>query len=407
MMSPIASRHSFNLTDRAFLADPYPVFHQMRDLAPVYRHVGIASQRVFWFLTRYHDVQQALRDPHLGRQVERLPADLAAFHRRWEQDELAMVRRNVFNLDPPDHTRLRRLLAPAFGARTVASIKDSIHQVVDDLVSAMAAADEVDLIRAVALPLPIRIIAELLAFPVDDWAQLQKWSDGMLRSRDRNQFRRCGMEFIDYVNRKIDERRAAPGEDLLSQLIQAVELGDRLSQDELVSTVFQLLLAGDETTVNLIGNGMLELLRHPDQLGRLRAQPELLDSTVEEMMRYNGPVGHSRPLFALADVEYGGTLIPLGDIVVPVLQAANRDPAIFPQPDVFDIGRSPNRHLGFGYGTHFCLGAELARLQVRAVVDAVVRRFPDLALAVDPADLEWTPNLFVRGVRQLPVRTRH
>lgn len=406
-MSPTASRHSFDLTDRAFLADPHPVFHRMRDQAPVYRHVGNASPRVFWFLTRYHDVQQALRDTHLGRQVERLPADLAAFHRRWEHDELSMVRRNVFNLDPPDHTRLRRLLAPAFGARTVASIKDRIHQVVDELVGAMTAAPEVDLIRAVALPLPTRIIAELLGFPIDDRSQLRQWSDGMLRSRDRDQVRRCGMEFIEYVNQKINERRTALGEDLLSQLIQAVELGDRLSQDELVSTVFQLLLAGDETTVNLIGNGMLELLRHPDQLRRLREQPELLDSTVEEMMRYNGPVGHSRPQFALADVEYGGTLIPRGDIVVPVLQAANRDPATFPQPDLFDIGRSPNRHLGFGYGIHFCLGAEVARLQVRAVVDAVVHRFPDLALAIDPADVEWTPDLFLRGVRRLPVRTCH
>jgi cytochrome P450 len=396
----------FDPTSPEHRPDPYPLLHRMREQAPVYRHVNPASGRAFWYLTRYADVQRALRDPDIGRQLDRLPDELAALHRRWEFDPLAMVRRNVFNLDPPDHTRLRRLMAPAFGARTVAAIEQRIRRVVDELLDGMAAAEgEVDVITALALPLPVLVVAELVGFPIDDRARLRWWSDEMLRSRNAVRVRRAGMEFIDYVGEKIDERRARPGEDLLSQLIRA-ETGDRISHAELVSSVFQLLLAGDETTVNLIGNAVLELLRHRTQLVRLRTRPELIDSAVEETMRFNGPVGHARLLYALADVELGGCAIPCGDTLVPVLLAANRDPAVFPEPDVFDIGRSPNRHLGFGHGIHFCLGAALARLQARAAIGALVRRFPDLALAVDPAELEWTPDLFLHGVRRLPVLVR-
>ncbi|MCW2876910.1 MAG: Cytochrome [Sphaerisporangium sp.] len=405
-MSATTLGQSFDPTSSEHRPDPHPLFHRMRERAPIYRHVSPAG-RAFWYLTRYADVQRALLDPDIGRQLDRLPDELAALHLRWDNDPLAMVRRNMFNLDPPDHTRLRRLMAPAFGPRTVAALERRIHQVVDELVDDMAATEgEVDLIEALALPLPILIVAELVGFPIDDRARLRRWSDDMLRSRDAVRVRRAGMEFVAYVNEKIDERRAHPGEDLLSQLIQAEETGDEISHAELISSVFQLLLAGDETTVNLIGNGVLELLRHPDQLERLRTRPQMIDSMVEEAMRFNGPVGHSRLLFAMADVEIGESVIPCGDIVVPVLLAANRDPAVFPQPDVFDIGRSPNRHLGFGHGIHFCLGAALARLQARAAIGTLVRRFPDMALAVDPADLQWTPDLFLHGVRRLPLLVR-
>jgi cytochrome P450 len=399
-MSATGLERSFDPTGSAHRRDPHPLFHRMRERAPVYRQASPATGHASWYLTRYADVQRALHDPGLGRQLDRLPDELAAFHRRWENDPLAMVRRNMFNLDPPDHTRLRRLLAPAFGPRTVAALERRVHQVVGELVDGVAASgDGVDLIEALALPLPILIVAELVGFPIDDRARLRAWSDDMLRSRNAALVRRAGIGFVAYVNEKLDERRAHPGADLLSQLVRSTEI----SHAELVSSVFQLLLAGDETTVNLIGNGVLELLRHPDQLERLRARPQLIDSAVEEVLRFNGPVGHSRPLYALTDLDIGETVIPRGDIVVPVLLAANRDPAVFHQPDVFDIGRTPNRHLGFGHGIHFCLGAALARVQAQAAIGALVRRFPGLALAVDPADLEWTPDLFLHGVRRLPL----
>lgn len=383
--------------------DPHPLFHRMREQAPVHRHTDPVNGRAFWYLTRYADVQRALLAPDLGRQFDRLPDELAAVHRTADVDPLFMVRRNVFNLDPPDHTRLRRLITPAFGARTVAAIQRCVLQVVDGLVTRLSqAGDEVDVIEALALPLPTVVVAELIGFPIDDRARLRRWSDEMLRSRDAVRVRRAGLEFVGYLRQKIDERRGQLGEDLLSQLIRTEESGG-LSRAELVSTAFQLLLAGDETTVNLVGNAVLELLRHPAELVRLRERPSSIDSAIEEVMRFNGPVGHSRPVYALSDVRIGGVVIPRGDTVVPVLAAANRDPAVFPQPDVFDIARSPNRHLGFGHGIHFCLGAGLARLQARAAVGTLVRRFPDLALAADPDDLEWTPELFLHGVRSLPV----
>ncbi|HEX6499686.1 MAG TPA: cytochrome P450 [Micromonosporaceae bacterium] len=403
---PVDGDERFDPTSPVHRRDPHPLFHRMRARAPVYRHVSAVTGLASWYLTRYADVQRALRDPDIGRQLDRLPDEIAARHRQWAFDPLAMLRRNVFNLDPPDHTRLRQLIAPAFSARTVAAVERRIGQVVDDLVDDLATADgAVDVIDTLALPLPVVVVAELVGFPLDDRAQLRRWSDEMLRSRDPVRVRRAGIEFIGYVEDTIDRRHANLGDDLLSHLIRARTDG-RISHPELISSVFQLLLAGDETTVNLIGNAVLELLRHPDQLARLRARPELVASTVEEVMRFNCPVGHSRPLYALTDVEIGAAVVPRGDVVVPVLLAANRDPAVFDRPDVFDIARSPNRHLGFGHGIHFCLGAALARLQARAAVGTLVRRFGDLALAVDPAELEWTPELFLHGVRRLPVLLR-
>jgi cytochrome P450 len=395
---------SFDPTSPQHRRDPHPLLHRMRDRAPVYRHVAPVSGRAFWYLTRYADVQRALHHPDIGRQLDRLPPELAAPHHRSGFDPLAIVRRNVFHLDPPDHTRLRRLIAPAFGARTVAAIDRHVRRVVDELVDTMAAtAGPVDVIEALALPLPVQVVAELVGFPLDDSALLRRWSDEMSRSRDALRIRRAGVEFVAYLGEKIDERRGCPGPELLSQLIEAQQAGGAISRTELIAGVFQLLLAGDETTVNLIGNGVLELLRHPDQLARLRERPELIDSAVEEVIRFNGPVGHTGLLYALADVEIGGSAIPRGDVVVPVLLAANRDPAVFAEPDVFDVGRNPNRHVGFGHGIHFCLGAALARLQARAAIGTLVRRFPDLSLAVDPAELQWTPELFLHGVHRLPV----
>lgn len=392
LFDPTSARHRRN---------PHPLLHRMRSQAPVYCHVGQNGIRA-WYLTRYHDVQQALRAEEIGRQLDRLPPELAARYQGFV-DPLAMVRHNVFNFDPPDHTRLRRLIAPAFGARTVAKIAQQVDQVVEELVDRMATTDgEVDVIRELALPLPSLVVAELVGFPSADRGRLRWWSDEMLRG-GAVRMRQAGMDFLGYLEEKLGERRADPGDDLLSRLLEA-EAGGQLSHPELVSSVFQLLFAGDETTVNLIGNAVLELLRHPDQLDRLRQRPELIDTAVEEAIRFNGPVGHSRELYAMTDVQLADHTIPRGDVVVPVLLAANRDPAVFADPDVLDIGRNPNHHLGFGYGIHFCLGAALARLQARAAIGTLVQRFPGLALAVEPAELEWTPSLFLHGVLRLPVR---
>ena len=393
---------SFDPTHPRHCPDPHPLLHRMRARAPVYRHVYRDGGPATWYLTRYADVQRALLDPDVGRQLDRLPDELAAAHRRYDFDPLAALRRNVFHLDPPDHTRLRRLIAPVFSARTVAAIDRTVRRAVGQLLDAAAAAGgELDVIEALALPLPVMVVADLVGLPDGDQPLLRRWS-AMVRSRDSAVIRQAGVEFVGHLDARIEERRRHPADDLLSRLVEA-EDSDLIDRAELTSTVFQLLLAGDETSVNLVGNGVLELLRHPDQLARLRAQPRLVDSAVEEVMRFNGPVGHARPLYALADVRIGGSVIPRGDVVVPMLLAANRDPAVFEEPDVFDIGRSPNRHLGFGHGIHFCLGAALARMQGRAAIGALVHRFPGLALAVDAAELDWTPELFLHGVNRLPV----
>lgn len=406
-MTPTTDGLQFDLASPAFHADPHPVFHRMRERAPAYRRVGRASGRAFWLVTRYQDVQQALADRRLARQLSRLPADIAAIHQRWEQDELSMLREHIFNLDPPDHTRIRRLLTPAFSARNVASLARRVRHIVADLMVDMEASASnegtSDVIATVARPLSLMVMTELLGFPVDDYSRLRGWMSGLLHSRNLEHMRRCRTEFVTYINEQAAARRHRSGEDVLSYLVKAQQAGDQLSNAELVSTMFQLLFAGDETTVNMIGNGVLDLLRHPDQLLRLRAQPDLLHSAIEELARFNGPAVHARPLFAVSDLELAGVTVHRGEVVVPVLLAANRDPAVFADPHKLDISRHPNRHLAFGHGIHFCIGAALARIQVRTTVAALAGRFPDLHLACDVEDLAWTPDMMLHGVRDLPV----
>ena len=293
-------------------------------------------------------------------------------------------------------------MTPAFGARTIARPRPRIEEITAGLLDALPAGGEVDLISTVAMPLPVPVIAELVGVPIEDRTQFRSWVDALLRG-EPPATRQAAGQFVAYLTRQIAHRRAHPTDDLLSQLIRAEEDGDRLTHEELLAAVFLLLVTGHETTVNLIGNGVRELLRHPDQLALLRERPQLIDSAVEEILRYNGPVDWAFPRYAVADLRLGDTVVAQGEIVAPVLLAANRDPAVFDEPDRFDIARDPNRHLAFGHGIHYCLGAPLARLEGRIALDALVRRFPDVALAVDPAQLEWIHGP-LRGVRRLRVR---
>jgi cytochrome P450 len=379
----------------------------MRAMAPVYPGREPGTGRRVWYLTRYADVQRALLHPQLGRDLGRLPEELAAPHQGARNDATVSLglRRHIVHLDPPDHTRLRRLITPAFGARTIAALAPRIRQLTTELLDAIAASGgTVDLIDAFALPLPVVVIAELLGIPIDDRAQFRDWVEEILSDRGEPS-RKAASELVGYLDERIARRRGSLGDDLLSQLIRAEEQGDRLTPAELLSTAFLLLVAGYETTVNLIGNGTLALLNHQDELARLRAQPHLIESAVEEMVRFNGPVEASLLRYTFADVDFGDAVVPRGEAVAAVLLAANRDPAVFPRPDTFDIARDPNRHLAFGHGIHFCLGAPLSRLEGRIAINALVQRFPGLALAVPPTELEWTPDLSIHGVRRLPVTT--
>ena len=390
----------FNPMAPEFLADPYPMYHRLRAEEPVHH-----SPLGFWVLTRYDDVVAALRDPRLAK--EAIAGFIAArFGAPVPQMGLSMLDR-----DPPDHTRLRALVSKAFTPRVVETLRPHIQQIVDGLVDAAQDRGSMDLIEEFAYPLPVIVICEMLGVPVEDHERFKGWGldiarglDAILLPPDSDVGRRAvaGRHALaDYFRDLIAERRAAPRADMLSALIAAEEAGDKLSEDELLATCILLLVAGHETTVNLIGNGSLALLRHPEQLRRLRENPGLIGTAVEELLRYDGPVQRTARIPS-ADVTIDGHTITKGEMVMPFIGAADRDPAQFPEPDRLDIARADNRHIAFGWGIHFCLGAPLARVEGQLAINTLLRRLPKLALDTDKP--EFRQSLTLRGLRALPVR---
>jgi cytochrome P450 len=393
------------MTTPEFRENPYALYAQMRGEDPVYR-----SSQGLWYLTRYVDVEAALHDLRLSNDQDRLSYALAG--RKGSLERLSRLGqrlgRTMINTDPPDHTRLRKLTNKAFTARRVQDLRPRIQAIVSELLdAAIAAGPTMDLITALAYPLPITVICELLGVPHRDRERVRAWSrrlvdqatpdlteDGLARIEQAME------EFEDYLRDLIHQRRVTPADDILSALVTAQERGDQLSDDELLSTCFLLLVAGHETTVNLIGNGTLALLRHPDQLRRLQQDPTLIRSAVEELLRYDSPaqiVGR----IVTERMQIGERMLSDGDLVFPVLGAANHDPDRFDDPDRLDLGRSNNRHVSFGNGPHFCLGAPLARLEAEIALSTLVRRVP--ALRLDTETPEWRPNPFLRGLETLPV----
>ena len=400
-LAPDVVNAPFDPWDESHRSDPKQLYKEMREEAPVYRGVGPETRRSFWFLTRHRDVVAALRDPQLGREWRRLPEGVREQHDFDEPEEMEMVNRHVLNLDPPDHTRLRRLVSHAFTTKRIQELEPRIIDLTSSLLDGFGDGD--DLVERIAVPVPVTVIAELLGVPIGDQLQFRALVDRLLRPVSEEDATNAGLEFIGYMNDGIEQKREAPGDDLLSALIHLEDEGDTLDHSELLSMVQLLLIAGHETTVNLIGNGMVELMRHPDQRLRLLQNRELLPSAIEEMLRFNGPVETSFPRLAYEDMEISGVEIPQGDLVVPVLMSANNDPEAFSDPETFDIARQPNRHVAFGSGIHYCLGAPLARLEATTVIGAVLDRWPGIDFAGDPSDLEWSPGFFLRGVRRLPV----
>jgi cytochrome P450 len=391
---------TFNPMDPEFLADPYPTYHRLREEDPVHH-----SPMDFWVLTRYEDVAAVLRDPRFIK--EPLVSMVAA---RFGVSVPPGVGLSMLDRDPPDHTRLRSLVSKAFTPRVVEGLRPRIQKMVDDLITRAEAVGTMDLIEEFAYPIPVNVICEMLGVPVDDHERLKGWSLDIARGLDSVWLpleseipKRSGAArhaIGDYMRGLIAERRASPRGDLLSALIAAEEAGDKLSEDELIATCILLLIAGHETTVNLIGNGTLALLRHPEELRRLRETPGLITSAVEELLRYDGPVQRTARITS-TEVTIGGRTIPKGEMVMPFIGAADRDPSQFPDPDRLDLGRADNRHIAFGWGIHFCLGAPLARVEGQIAIDTLVRRLPGLAL-VD-AEPEHRQSLTLRGLKALPV----
>jgi cytochrome P450 len=390
---------NFNPMDPDFVADPYPTYHRLRVEEPVHH-----SPLGFWVLTRYEDVVASLRDPRLIKEP------IASFVAARFGAPLPAMGLSMLDRDPPDHTRLRSLVSKAFTPKVIEGLRPRIQQIVDGLLADAEAKGSMDLIEEFAYPIPVNVICEMLGVPVEDHEQFKGWSLDIARGLDlimmgpdselgqRSVAARHGL--AEYFHGLIALRRVAPRADLLSALIAAEEAGDKLSENELLATCILILIAGHETTVNLIGNGTLALLRHPDQLRRLRENPALIGTAVEELLRYDGPVQRTARIPS-EDLVIAGQKIPAGDMVMPFIGAADRDPAQFPEPDRLDITRAENRHIAFGLGIHFCLGAPLARVEGQIAINTLVRRFPKLALATDTP--QFRQSLTLRGLQSLPV----
>lgn len=399
---------NYDLFSRAFKADPFPTFAAMRDSDPVYAHAA-PDGRTIWYVTRYADVAAVLKDDERFCKDARHAADGSDLsgHRKSDRSGLSFNDNMLFS-DPPDHTRLRALVSQAFTPRRVAAMQARIQATADDLIDRLVADDETDLIAVYALPLPVIVISDMLGIPAADRDAVAEWSQGIIspgsRGLNYSARKRAMRAFAAYLRDLFARRQADPQDDLITALLAAAAGGDRLSEAELFSMVTLLLVTGHETTVNLIGNGALALLRAPDELARLRADAALWPAAVEEVLRYDGPVETSTSRWVRADTTFGGRAMRRGDLMRAVITSANRDAAHFAQPDALDVARTDNRHLAFGLGAHYCLGASLARLEGAIALETLFRRLPAARLAALPDELPWRSGVLFRGLQHLPIR---
>lgn len=400
---------AFDPLSREHHVDPHPGYRRLRERDPFHRSIAAGG----WILSRYADVVEVLRN------AQRFSSD----ERNWNRYE-RINRRNMkyglpdpydegfasmLRVDPPDHTRLRTLVNKAFTARAVERMKPRIEAILKERVSAISKRGEMELVNDLAAPLPVIVIAEMLGVPSEDHECFRHWSDEAVRTlgdSTLNDVRRAiaaRRELEAYVGRIVEERRRDPREDLITALVRAEEEGDRLEMKELFATILLLLVAGNETTTKLVANGTLALLRFPGEWEKLRARPELVPNAVEELLRYDGPVQLTSRL-VLADGELRGKEIRKGQQLVLLLAGANRDPEQFPDADRLDVGRPSSKHLSFGNGIHFCLGAQLARLEATLAFQVLIDAFPRLRLAVPQHAIEWGDNSVLRGPKAVPLR---
>lgn len=401
----------FNPFDPAFRANPYPFYDRLRAGAPVYR-----SPFGFTVLSRYDDVARALRGAEFARDIEAHVVDRPDDVRRARRErqrrriEEGTAAKTILNLDPPDHTRLRRLVSLAFTPSAIERLRPRVQQLVDDVLDRAAEQGSMELVEELAFPVPFQVISDLLALPTDRSDEVRAWSQVLTAALEPtadeavlDASEHASGEMARYLADVIAHRRRHLGDDLLSALIQVEEEGDRLSEAELRSFVILLYVAGHETTVNLIGNGTLALLRHPDQLRRWAAEPALDTNAVDELLRFDGPVQETVRVPTI-DVEFGGVTVSKGTMLMTVLGAANHDPSVFDRPHELWLERpNANRHLAFAAGVHYCLGASLAKLEAGVAITSLIRRFPRVELAGEPG---WRDRLTIRGVDHLPLSLR-
>jgi cytochrome P450 PksS len=373
---------------------------------PVYR-TTLPDKTPLWLLSRYDDVAALLRDERFKKnrrhaltkeQLRKLP---------WTPPMFRPLERNMLDLDPPDHTRLRSLVHKAFTPSLVEQMRSRTQAIADELLDRIVWTGEMDLIKDFALPLPMTIITEILGVPRKDHDKFHKWSQAVVSLTSPSPTLRVlpsVWKFIRYLRQFFKLRRRDPKDDLVSALIKAEEAGDKLNEDELLAMVFLLLIAGHETTVNLIGNGTLALIENPNEMNKLLSEPSLVKPAVEELLRYTSPVFTTTERYAREDTTIHGVTIPQGEMTLGVIGSANRDETAFENPNELQITREPNRHLSFGQGIHFCLGAPLARMEAQIAFTTLLQRVPNLRLTKPSSSLHWRPSIFLRGLAALPLK---
>jgi cytochrome P450 len=395
-----------DLFSPAAKADPYPTFSLVRASDPIHS-LKMEDGHTTWLITRYEDALAILKDQRFIKDFRRL---LTPEEREQAQGNIyTMMNTHMLSFDPPDHTRLRALVNISFTPRLVEQWHERIQAVADELIDAIEQQNEreFDLIDAFAFPLPIVVITEMLGVPTEDRANFREWSNALLDGAGNpetfQRIREQMLAFTIYLNNLIETKRQQPGDDLISRLIVAEADGDKLNQTELLAMIFLLLVAGHETTVNLLGNSTLALLQNPAQKQLLHENPALMKNAVEEFLRFHSPVAVGTSRWVGEDLEFGGKQMRRGDSVLVGLAASNHDPQEFAQPDQLDITRKENRHLAFGMGIHYCLGAPLARLEGQIAINTLLQRLPNLRLAVPAEELVWRPSMLLLGLSKLPV----
>ncbi len=403
--APVRSIRSVDVTSAAFKADPFPFYAQLRAAAPVFP-VTLPSKQRAWLITRYEDVLSVLKDERFAKdrrnamspeQLKRVP---------WIPPMFKPLEHNMLDLDSPDHTRLRALVHKAFTPRLIEQMRDQIQVLADSLLDSAERKGSMDLIADFALPLPLTMIGHILGVPAADNPKFHRWTKIIVAAgTTKNPITLIApmMSFMSYLRKLTKQRRAAPQDDLITALVQAKDGGDQLSEDEILAMIVLLLIAGHETTVNLIGSGSLALLQHPDQWAKLRQEPVVIKTAIEELVRFVCPVEMATERYAREDITIAGTTIPRGELVLAVIGSANRDANYFDQPDTLDVLRNPNKHLAFGQGVHYCLGAPLSRLEGQIAINTLVRRMPNLRLSVAPDQLRWRSSFLLRGLEALPI----
>ncbi|AGY57714.1 cytochrome P450 family protein [Gloeobacter kilaueensis] len=395
---------SVQIASPAFKADPYPFYARLRAETPVYR-VALPNKQPAWLVTRYDDVAALLKDPRFAKDRQNALTKKQMASQPQVPALFAPLTRNLLDSDDPDHARLRRLAQTAFTAKRIEVIVDRTQAACDERLDRLKGR-RFDLMGEFALPVPVMVISELLGVPQADREKFGRWSKTLSQNTMTPMRMLLSFPhlvcFVRYLRRLIAQKQKQPQDDLVSALVQVQATG-QLDEDELLAMVALLLTAGHETTTNLIGNGMLALLRHLDQFERLRAQPELIETAIEELLRFESPVEMSTNRYAREDLEIAGTPIARGELVLGVIASANRDESQFPDAHTLDIARRPNLHLAFGQGGHYCLGAALARLEGKIALETLLRRLPNLRLTQATNSLRWRRGLVLRGLESLAV----